>query len=205
MEIYREHEKEFGKYLANANRKLTQYSTDDNADLLLQAKSSLDDADKMLSSMENDLRGMGSQEAGQLKRKFANNKESLQTLKYAVSNAREKKESEALMGKQEPNKREKMLSNNHILQETGDILESTNRLAIETEGIGYDALNELKGQRRVINNIGEKVNDVGTNITRANRVIKTMSNRAMCMKIMMMGTILLLVIAFAICLYIKIG
>lgn len=205
MEIFREHEKEFGKCLTNANRKLTQFSNDEDSDLLMQAKSCIDDAEKMLNSMENDLRGMGSQEANQLQRKFFNNKEALLNAKQALTNARDKKDSEMLMGKQESNKREKMLSNNQLLQETGDILQSTNRIAIETEGIGYDALNELKTQRRVINNIGEKVNDVGANISRANRVITVMNNRRICMKIMMMGTILLLVIAFAICLYIKIG
>jgi Snare region anchored in the vesicle membrane C-terminus. len=98
-----------------------------------------------------------------------------------------------------------MLTNNQILQETGDILENTHKIAIESEGLGFDALNELKGQRRKINIIGEKVQDVGTNITKANRIIKTMDNRRICMKIVMMATILLLIIALAICLYIKIG
>ena len=205
MEIYREHEKEFAKYLSNANKKISQFSAESLDYLLVEAKQILDDANKMLNAMENDLRGMGSQEAGQLQRKFLNSKENLQTARSSLALARDKKESDNLMGNQSSQKREKMLSNNQILQETGEILDGTNRLAIETEGIGYDALNQLKGQRRVIGNIGEKVNDVGVNITKANRVITTMNNRRICMKLMMMATILLLIIAFAICLYIKLG
>ena len=173
--------------------------------LIAEAKKFADEAERQLNIMENDLRSMASNESAQLQKKFLNCKENLGQLKSSLLSAREKKDKDALIGSGTNNTREKMLTNNQILQETGDILENTHKIAIESEGLGFDALNELKGQRRKINIIGEKVQDVGTNITKANRIIKTMDNRRICMKIVMMATILLLIIALAICLYIKIG
>jgi Snare region anchored in the vesicle membrane C-terminus/Vesicle transport v-SNARE protein N-terminus len=206
MEIYRDHEKEFSKYLSLANKKLNQFMTEEDSDgLLIEVKSCIDDAEKLINILENDLRGMGGQESSQFKKRFDNSKENLQKLKNSYAPARDKKEKQNLIGSQDRYKRDKMLSNNELVQQTGDILESTNRLAAETEVIGYTALNDLKGQRKVINNIGEKVNDVGINVTKANRVISVMNKRRIVMKLMMMATIVLLTIAFAICLYIKLG
>ncbi|OMJ85864.1 hypothetical protein SteCoe_12705 [Stentor coeruleus] len=206
MEIYRGHEQEFSKYISSANRKLNQYNSEGGSDnLLSETRTALSEATKLVNMMENDLYGLGSNEASQLQNKFKKNKETLENLKNQLASAKDKKDREDLMGKNESSKREKMLTNNQILQETGDVLESTNKLAIETEGIGYDALNSLKGQRRQILGIGEKVNDVGANVSKADRIVFTMNNRRICMKIIMMGTIVLLVIAFAICLYIKLG
>jgi hypothetical protein len=101
--------------------------------------------------------------------------------------------------------REKMLTNNQILQETGDVLDSAQRIAIETEALGSDTVHTLKKQRKQIQEIGEKVNDVGANVTRADRVVLTMNNRRICIKLIMIVTILLLTIAFGITLYIKVG
>lgn len=206
MEIYKDHEKEFSKCISTANRKLNMINTEESKDYIFNdCKQSIDEAGRLLTMMENDLRGLGSHEASQLQGRFQRHKETLQNVRQQLNLARDKKEKEDLMPSGPSGQREKMLTNNEILQETGDILESTHRVAIETETLGNDTLHTLKKQRKQIQGIGEKVNDVGANVTKADRLVFTMNNRRICMKIMMMATILLLIVAFAICLYIKVG
>ena len=206
MEIYKDHEKEFSKCISAANRKLNTLNTEESKDYVFNdCKQSIDEAGRQLNMMENDLRGLGSQEASQLQGRFQRHKETLANIRQQLNSARDKKEREELMPSGPSGQRDKMLSNNEILQETGDILESTHRVAIETETLGNDTLHTLKKQRKQIQGIGEKVNDVGANVTKADRLVFTMNNRRICMKIMMMATILLLIVAFAICLYIKVG
>ena len=206
MEIYKDHEKEFSKCISAANRKLNTLNTEESKDYVFNdCKQSIDEAGRHLNMMENDLRGLGSQEASQLQGRFQRHKETLANIRQQLNSARDKKEREELMPSGPSGQRDKMLSNNEILQETGDILESTHRVAIETETLGNDTLHTLKKQRKQIQGIGEKVNDVGANVTKADRLVFTMNNRRICMKIMMMATILLLIVAFAICLYIKVG
>lgn len=206
MEIYKDHEKEFSKCISAANRKINAISSEESGDYVFNdCKQSLDEAGRLINMMENDLRGLGSNEASQLQGRFQRHKETLQSVRQQFNSAKDRKDRDALMPSGPSGQREKMLTNNEILQETGDILEDTHKIAIETEVLGNDALHSLKKQRKQIQDIGEKVNDVGANVTRADRIVFTMNNRRICMKIMMMVTILFLVIAFAICLYIKLG
>jgi uncharacterized protein involved in exopolysaccharide biosynthesis len=206
MEIYKDHEKEFSKCISNANRKLAMLSSEESGDYILNdTKQSLDEAGRLVSMMENDLRGLGSHEASQLQGRFQRHKENLANLRQQLASARNKKDKDELFASGQNAQREKMLTNNQILQETGDVLDSANRIAVETEALGNDTVHALKKQRKQIQDIGEKVNDVGANVTRADRLVLTMNNRRICIKLIMMLTILLLTIAFGIVLYIKVG
>ena len=206
MEIYKDHEKEFSKCISTANRKLAMMSSEDSSDYIYNdTKQSLDEAGRIISMMENDLRGLGSHESSQLQGRFQRHKETLANVRQQLMSARDKRDKEDLMASGQNTQREKMMTNNQILQETGDVLDSAQRIAIETEALGNDTVHTLKKQRKQIQDIGEKVNDVGANVTRADRVVLTMNNRRICIKLIMIVTILLLTIAFGITLYIKVG
>ena len=89
-----------------------------------------------------------------------------------------KKNKVDLLGKKEDT-REKLLSGNEILQESGDLLEGVLKTCEETQDIGYKTTNTLKEQRITIQNINDKVNDVGTNLGKANQVVSEMNSRGL--------------------------
>jgi hypothetical protein len=71
MDFYRDHEREFTKSLSAANKKVSQYVSEDGPDYLIaEAKKFADEAERQLNIMENDLRSMASNESAQLQKKF---------------------------------------------------------------------------------------------------------------------------------------
>jgi cell division protein FtsX len=107
------------------------------------------------------------------------------------------------MGGHSDDPREKLLGSNEVLQDTGETLDRTLKVGLSSEQMANDTLNDLKRQRGQIIGINEKVNDVGTNVNSANRLITRMDRRRIWMKLMMLVTIFLLLIANAVVLYIK--
>lgn len=157
--------------------------------------------------MENQIYSLSAQQSNQYSKRIQRHNENLRTVKKNLEDEMSKKGKVELFGKagSTSDQREKLLTNNEVLQVSGETLENTLKIGIESEQIAIDTMNNLKKQRGQILNINEKVNDVGVNITIANRTITTMDRRRIAMKMIMMATIVLLVIAFVICLYIKIA
>lgn len=88
-----------------------------------------------------------------------------------------------------------LLNGNQILAETGDLLDDTLKVGLETEQIGGSTLNTLKEQRKQIQNIDSGVNDVDQNLNKANAILTTMDRRRLCMKCIMIVMIIVLIIA----------
>ena len=147
--------------------------------------------------MENQIYSLSAQQSNQYSKRIQRHNENLRTVKKNLEDEMSKKGKVELFGKAG--------STSEVLQVSGETLENTLKIGIESEQIAIDTMNNLKKQRGQILNINEKVNDVGVNITIANRTITTMDRRRIAMKMIMMATIVLLVIAFVICLYIKIA
>lgn len=206
VELFKAYESDFSKYLAAANKKLSSISQGKSSDTLLaEIGRDIKDAEHWLKQMENQIYSWPPQQSSQYQKRIQRYHENLRTVKKNLEEEQGKKGKVELFGKAGADPREKLLTNNEILQSSGEILENTLKVGIESEQIAIDTVNNLKKQRGQIQNINEKVNDVGHNVTKANRVITVMDRRRIAIKLLMMGTIVLLVIAFAICLYIKLG
>lgn len=206
VELFKAYEADFSKYLSSANKKLSalgQGKSTDNA--LNDINRDIKDAEHWLKQMENQIYSFPSQQSNQYQKRIQRYNENIRTLKKNLEDEQGKKGKVELFGKAGSDPRDKLLTNNEILQVSGETLENTLKIGIESEQIAIDTMNNLKKQRGQIVGINEKVNDVGQNITMANRTINTMDRRRIAMKLIMMATIVLLVIAFAICLYIKVG
>lgn len=205
-ELLKAYESDFSKHCSSANKKLASISNGKaNDSIFNDISKDIKDAEHWLKQMENQLFQLPPNLANQYQKKIQRYNENLKNLKRSLDDEQGKKGKVELFGKAQNDHREKILTNNEILQSSGDILEDTLKVGIETEQIANDTMHNLKKQRAQIQNIGEKVNDVGNNVTKANRTIGVMDRRRICMKLMMIGTIILLTIAFAICLYIKVG
>ena len=206
VELFKAYETDFSKFLSAANKKLSASSQGKSSDTLLtEISRDIKDAEHWLKQMENQIYSFPSQQANQYQKRIQRYNENLRTVKKNLEDEQGKKGKVELFGKAASDPRDKLLTNNEILQVSGETLENTLKIGVESEQIAIDTMNSLKKQRGQIVGINEKVNDVGQNITRANRTITTMDRRRVIMKLLMMGTIVLLVIAFCICLYIKVG
>ena len=206
VELFKAYETDFSKYLSAANKKISASNQGKNLDnALADAARDIKDAEHWLKQMENQIFSLPAQQSSQYQKRIQRYNENLRTVKKSLEEEQGKKGKVELFGKAGSDPREKLLTNNEILQDSGETLENTLKVGIESEQIAIDTMNNLKKQRGQIVNINEKVNDVGHNVTKANRTITTMDRRRIVMKLLMMGTIVLLIIAFAICLYIKVG
>ena len=206
VELFKAYETDFSKFLSSANKKLASQTQGKGSDnLLTEISRDIKDAEHWLKQMENQIYSFPAQQSNQYQKRIQRYNENLRTVKKNLEDEQGKKGKVELFGKAASDPRDKMLTNNEILQESGQTLENTLKIGVESEQIAIDTMNNLKKQRGQILGINEKVNDVGQNITRANRTITTMDRRRVIMKLLMMGTIVLLVIAFCICLYIKVG
>lgn len=206
VELFKAYESDFSKYYSSANKKLSAISQGKGNDALYnEVNRDIKDAEHWLKQMENQIYSMPSQQSSQYQKRIQRYNENIRTVKKNLEDEQDKKGKVQLFGKSATDPREKLLTNNEILQDSGEVLENTLKIGIESEQIAIETVNNLKKQRGQIVNINEKVNDVGHNVTKANRVIGVMDRRRIAIKLLMMGTIVLLVIAFCICIYIKLG
>jgi hypothetical protein len=161
------------------------------------------EADKSLKQFENELRASPPNIATQYQQRLKRHQENLSQLKRTLAGEEQRRQRRDLVGGVDDDPRERLLAANEILQDTGESLDRTLKVGLESEQMANDTLNELKRQRGQIIGINEKVNDVGTNVNSANRVIGRMDRRRIWMKLMMLITIVLLLVANAVVLYIK--
>mmetsp|Transcript_6628 Transcript_6628/g.11693 ORF Transcript_6628/g.11693 Transcript_6628/m.11693 type:complete len:208 (-) Transcript_6628:1742-2365(-) len=195
-ELLKTYEKDFSKYFASANKKVSSIPTTAAPEQLIKdAKSDLVEAERWLNQMEMELRNLQPSIASQFQAKISRHRENVLKLKQSLNVEEQRKQKVDLMGREGPDARDKLLSANEALQASGETLERTLKIGAETEQIGNDTLNSLKQQRRQIIGINDKVEDVGTNLNSANRVITVMDRRRLWMKIIMYIIILMLIAA----------
>ena len=206
VELLKAYETDLSKNITSANKKLSAISGGKSSDSAVNDISKeIKDAEHWLKQMENQLFQLPQNLASQYQKKIQRYQDTIKNLKRSLEDEQSKKGKVELFGKAQNDQREKLLTNNEILQDSGDVLEDALRVGVETEQIANDTMHNLKKQRGQIQNINEKVNDVGNNVTKANRTIGVMDRRRICIKLIMMATIVLLTIGFAIALYIKVG
>mmetsp|Transcript_4638 Transcript_4638/g.4527 ORF Transcript_4638/g.4527 Transcript_4638/m.4527 type:complete len:157 (-) Transcript_4638:4-474(-) len=156
--------------------------------------------------MENEIISLPPNVSSQYQPRLKRHQENLLSLKKSLNNEQARKNKVDLMGNAAGvDKRTGLISQNELLQETGETLERTYKVGLDAEATANNTMNVLKVQRKQIQDINEKVNDVGTNVNKANRVITSMDRRRKWMKLIMLVIIILLMIAIAIALYIKVG
>ena len=99
----------------------------------------------------------------------------------------------------------KLLGGQQMMIDQGLKLNQGKRLALEAEGIAIDTMNNLKVQREQIYKTSNNVQEIGENLGKSNRILTTMTRRAMTNKLTMIGIILMLVLAICIVFYLKIS
>ena len=178
VELVKGYEQEFLKHLSSTNKKIASYEKALNQEsTLADIKHGISEAEKSLKNMEKEILNLLPQQATLYGPRIKRNQENLTILKKSAKELDFAKNKTNLLGGPKQETREKLLSGNEILQESGETLERVEKLGAETEDIGYKTMNNLKQQRITIQKINDKVNDVGTNVGMASRTITEMNSR----------------------------
>lgn len=117
---------------------------------------------------------------------------------------RERQNSKTTGNKLDTDTRQKLLGGVESLHGQKQQLTNTERLANETHDIMREANKELRDQRGIIVNVGQKNNDIRVDLERANSKVRTMRYREVIFKIILYLIILLLFIAIVTTLVVKI-
>jgi hypothetical protein len=116
-------------------------------DVIYDAKRSLQSAEDSLKNMEKELMSIDPAISNQYSGKLKRHRDNYNRLKQNLENESHRSNKSELIGK--PNDtREHLLAGNEILQDTGDLLDNTLKIGLETENIGGSTLATLKDQRK---------------------------------------------------------
>jgi myosin heavy subunit len=204
VELAKGYEQEFIKNLAMVNKKIAGYESSLNQEsALTDIKHGINQADNCLKNMEKEILNLTPQQANLFAPRVKRHTEALATSRKSLREIDFKRSKTDLMGSKREDSRDKLLTGNEILQNSGEALDRINKLAKDTEDIGYQSMDNLKRQRLTIQGINDKTNDVAHNVAFSGRTITEMNSRRLWMKCMMYGIIFLLIAAICILLYIK--
>ncbi|KAJ2720122.1 Vesicle transport V-snare protein [Coemansia sp. Benny D115] len=103
----------------------------------------------------------------------------------------------------ESDQRSRLLSGNERLARGSQRLQDSHRIAVETESIGANILNDLRSQREQIINTRDTLMQADSHIDRSQRTLRTMARRLMTNKMISMGIIIVGVSLVLLILYVK--
>ena len=84
-------------------------------------------------------------------------------------------------------------------------LESSRKIALEAESTAIETMTNLRGQRETIKRASMGVQGISSNLTKSNKIITTMTRRAIANKIVMLIVIILILAAIGIVIYVKVS
>ncbi|XP_063692321.1 vesicle transport through interaction with t-SNAREs homolog 1A-like [Bolinopsis microptera] len=94
-----------------------------------------------------------------------------------------------------------MTNNSEKLERSSKRLEDGYRMAMETEEIGQNVLNNLAQDREKINNARNRLNNVDSTLTQSSRLLNNMYRRVIQNKAMMFVIGLIIVVIIVLALY----
>ncbi|CAG9331892.1 unnamed protein product [Blepharisma stoltei] len=204
-ELFKAYEKDFSKHLSSANKKLSTLSSSQNSEALLSdSKHDIEEAENTLKLMESEVQKMPPSLSAIYQKNFIRHSDSYQKVKQLINNEITRKNKGDLMGRSPiKGEREKVVSTTEVIIDSGNALDRTLQKGLEAEEMAYGTKRNLLEQRQKILDIKDKVDDVGTNLNAANRTIGVMDKRRIGMKLILYAIIILLIVALAFVLYIK--
>jgi len=101
--------------------------------------------------------------------------------------------------------RERLLNTNMMAMEQHAKLEQGKRTALEAEGVAIETMKNLQGQREQLERASYNNRDIADNLSRSNKLITTMTKRAIANKAIMFGVIALMVLLMIFIVYMKVS
>ncbi|KAI9189022.1 t-SNARE VTI1 [Blastocladiella emersonii ATCC 22665] len=181
--------------------------------LLRAAERELDEADEIVASMDNELFALPPPTRAKLQPKFRQYKSDQEKYrKEFLKLTSSPSAREALLGPAGApanfddagaDQRSRLLQGTERLQQTGDRLTNTHRIALETEQTGIETLEELRRQRQQLERARNTLRDVDGNVDRAGRTLRTMARRLSTNKLITAAIVCMLVVLILMVLILK--
>ncbi|CAL5224465.1 g7157 [Coccomyxa viridis] len=106
-------------------------------------------------------------------------------------------------GQTSAGQRERLLQTTDKMSKTGERITQGRQQLLETEELGVSILQDLHRQRQTISHARDTLHGADDNISRARRVLTSMSRRITTNKLIMIGIILLLLVSIFLVVYYK--
>eukprot|EP01135_Chromosphaera_perkinsii_P011952 Nk52_evm5s2542 gene=Nk52_evmTU5s2542 len=215
-DLFENYESEFRLCFGEASRKFEQVGGGSNEeggaqqrlDGLKEVHRLLDDAMELLEQLELEVRDQPTSERVRASQKVRGYRKDIEKLEKEVGQAEKvcmaEMERTDLFGGgnggsggglgTSRDQRQRLLSNTDRLEDMGDHIGDSYKVAVETEEIGVGIISELQRQRETIQHSRGNVRRVDANLKRSNRVLNTMIRRIAQNKMVVYGAGLFIIV-----------
>lgn len=210
-----EFEQQFATVTADITAKICHLSSKDGEErrnLPAEVEKLVEEAKELLESMELEVREADLSQRERLRNRVKSYQVELTRLEGEYSRVRNSKSEASLRSElfessgagaglsNGEEQRQTLLDNTQKLERTGNRLSQGVKVALETEEIGAQILNDLHSQRQTLNRARGRLHDTDADLDQSSRVLNTMIRRALQNKFVLyvVGGIIVFVILIAI-------
>ncbi|KAM0788232.1 hypothetical protein ACM66B_001386 [Microbotryomycetes sp. NB124-2] len=226
--VFQEYETDLDTLISSVKAKVSKDARDSRGDarrtVLRRIERELEEADEIIAQMEIEVQTADRDERSILQSKLKQHKATIAQQKAELSKVNSSSDRDDLLGSNNdhtaiemdrsdsPNdqegsqaqlQRNRLLSTTDRLSEGQRRLEDSHRVALETEVLGADILNNLRGQRDQLEHTRDTLYEADGSIDRASGTLKKMIRRAQKQRLVTYGIIGILVFLILYVLYSK--
>ncbi|KAK4050078.1 t-SNARE VTI1 [Microbotryomycetes sp. JL201] len=219
--VFQEYETDLEQLTSSVKAKLSEEARDVRGDargaVLRRVERELEEADEIIAQMEIEVQTADRDERDVLQSQLKQHKASIAQQKAELASTRHSRSTAAMLtdllgpnsehtaidmdrsdssneqGSQAQLQRSRLLSTTDKLSEGQRRLEDSHRVALETEVLGADILNNLRGQRDQLEHTRDTLYEADGSIDRASGTLKKMIRRAQKQRLVTYGIIAILV------------
>ncbi|KAJ2126644.1 Vesicle transport V-snare protein [Coemansia sp. RSA 353] len=220
LDLFNNYESEYTKLVSSARHRLDSLVPElagaARTTALRETERELEDAHELAGQMEMELLALAGPERARAAPRMRQYKADIEHLKREARKAAQglgsyESNRRALLGADyaesdgglDGDNRTRLLSGNERLTRGSQRLQESHRIAVETEAVGANILNDLRGQREQIVNTRDALLHGESHIDRSQRTLRTMTRRLMTNKMITTGLIVVGVSLVLLILYIK--
>ncbi|GAQ81123.1 vesicle transport protein [Klebsormidium nitens] len=217
--MFQSYERQYTELLASLKRKVENVSLlsgEQKKQKLKELQQGIDESEALIRKMDLEARSFSKAELVTLKSKLAEYKAGLNNVKKEAKKASAALPDEVAarqelmerglgepLGSVSADQRNRLLQTTDRLNQSGERIKESKRVAIETEDIGAQILGSLSQQRETLLHARGTLHGVDDNIGKSRQILNRMAQRIRTNKIIMYGIIAALVFAIILILYFK--
>lgn len=215
--LFRQYEQDYCNKSTEISRKigaLTGLATDVRRSKATEIEADMREADSVIKRMDMEARSLPADRARGLTSKVKEYKADIaslrEQLKQAAATAGASDAARAELGlggdyySTSAGQRDRMLQSTERLQKTSERLQLGKQQLAETEELGVTILGDLARQRETIIHARDTLHGADDNISKARRLLSTMSKRVMANKIIMFGISVFLLLGIILIIYYRV-
>ncbi|KAM3121959.1 hypothetical protein ACQ2H7_004847 [Candidozyma auris] len=202
-DLFETYESDFQLALQEAKAKIASAQSNGSSsrkDALQAIEHATDEALEILDQMNLEIQSMPANQRSSYNAKVRQYRNEVDANKQKLKELLDEEDRQQLFGsrytdnEEEGSQRKQLLSNNASLERSSERLRESQRVALETEGIGGNILNDLRAQREQITNARNTLSSADNYVDRSVQTLKSMSRRLVANKFISYAIIAVLII-----------